>query len=295
MSKHTVSPPETTNHRLMSRMQHAFGTWIEVTLFAPGNLAANGLQAAHAAIQDIHLQTCPLNPESDLNRVNLYAWRRPVSVSPSTYRLLALARHIARKSDGLFDFTHGGCLVKEGQLPDHGFRNLDGAHAWDRVELLPRLRIRLKRPLVLNLADIARGFAVDAAVHAMLRHGITRGRVNAGSELRLFGTGTTPIVVHESGGTTSPIGAWSNTAIATSAGGLSSKDQARIPACMLVAGDCDGAACPHFRQCPRAWTVMAAEAWRADALTKVAARAPDAGRAARIARLGGQLIARNAR
>jgi thiamine biosynthesis lipoprotein len=38
------------------------------------------------------------------------------------------------------------------------------------------------------------------------------------------------------------------------------------------------------------WTVMARRAWRADALTKVAACVPDAQRAAAVARLGGCLV-----
>jgi thiamine biosynthesis lipoprotein len=271
------------------RMRPLLGTFVEIQARAPAVLAEAGIEAAFAAIVDVQRQMSFFDPDSDLSRINLHAWRRPVAVNPSTFRVLLLARHVARKSHGLFDFTVGGRLVRAGRLPDHGFKDLE-AEGWDAVELLPRLRVRLKRPVVLTLDGIAKGYAVDAAVQALLAHGVTRGVVNAGGDLRLFGPDALPIAVRETSGAISALGTFRNTAMATSAVGLSFEEQARFPSCIVTPTGCDGAACPHFNACPRAWTVVAGEAWRADALTKVAALAPEHERSQRIAQLGGRLI-----
>lgn len=271
------------------RMRPLLGTFVEIQATAPAPLATAGVDAAFATIAMLQAQMSFFDAESDLSRINRYAWKRPIAVSSSTFRVLCLARQVARQSQGLFDFTVGGRLVKAGRLPDHGFVSLD-EEGWDALELLPRLRVRLKRPVVLTLDGIAKGYAVDRAIETLIRQGVTRGVVNAGGDLRLFGPEPVPIAVREASGDIRPLGSFCNTAMATSAVGLSLEDQARFPSCIVMPHGCDGTACPHFSACPRAWTVMAGEAWRADALAKVAALAPDAERDARIARLGGRLI-----
>jgi thiamine biosynthesis lipoprotein len=270
-------------------MRPLLGTFVEITAYAPIELAEKGVAAAFAAIESVQRQMSFHDPESDLSRINLYAWHKPVSVNPSTFRVLSLARHIARKSEGLFDISIGGRLVAAGCLPDHGFRALNH-EGWDTLELLPRLRVQLRRPVIITLDGIAKGFAVDAAVQVLILHGITCGRVNAGGDLRVFGAQSTAIALRETSGALTPLGEWCNTAMATSAVGLSVDEQTRFPSCIVTPSGCDGRACPHFDHCPRAWTVSAGEAWRADALTKVAALAPQTERVACIARLGGRLI-----
>ncbi len=273
----------------LRRMRPMLGTFVEICAYASPAVAEAGVQAAFDAISYIQQQMSFHDPESGLSRVNLHAWRRPVCVNPATFRVLSLARHIARKSQGLFDFSVGGHLVQTGRLPDHGFHTLDHA-GWDALELLPRLQVRLKRPIIITLDGIAKGFAVDAAVQSLIAHGVTRGLVNAGGDLRLFGALPNAIAVREASGEITPMGTWSNTAIATSAVGLSTEEQMRFPSCIVRPNHCDGHACPHFNQCPQAWTVQAAETWRADALTKVAALAHPDQRRSCIARLGGRLI-----
>ena len=279
---------------MFRRMRPLLGTFVEIALAAPAARAEGAVAAAFAAIEQVQQQMSFHDADSDLSRINLYAWRRPVSVSPHVFRVLCHARHISRKSEGLFDMSIGARLVAAKRLPDHGFPSLD-AEGWDALELLPRLRIRLKRPVILTLDGIAKGYAVDCAVQALLAHGMTRGLVNAGGDLRLFGAAALPIAVREANGGITPLGEWKNTAMATSAVGLDVEESTRFPACIVTPQGCDGRACPHFNQCPRAWTVLAGEAWRADALTKVAALAQEHERAARIAQLGGRLIEHHAK
>jgi thiamine biosynthesis lipoprotein len=58
----------------------------------------------------------------------------------------------------------------------------------DFVQLLPENRVLFGNPAVkIDLGGIAKGFAVDRAVEALQRHGVTDGLVNAGGDLRIFG------------------------------------------------------------------------------------------------------------
>ncbi len=273
----------------LRRMRPLLGTFVDISVHAPAQLAHTAVAAAFAVIEDVQQQMSFHDADSDLSRINLLAHRRPVSVNPSTYRVLSLARHMARQSRGLFDFSVGGELVRAGRLPDHGFTSLHHA-GWESLHLLPRLRVRLKRPIIITLDGIAKGYAVDRAVQTLITHGVTRGVVNAGGDLRLFGALAAPVAVREASGNVRPLGVMSNTALATSAVGLSAETQMRFPSCIIQPTHCDGPSCPHFDRCPTAWTVQAREAWRADALTKVAALLRDDERQRWIARLGGRLL-----
>ncbi|MGD9888641.1 MAG: FAD:protein FMN transferase [Halothiobacillaceae bacterium] len=279
-----------SNIQPMRHTRPLLGSVVEIIAHAPPKLAEQALAAAFKTLSHIHQQMNFHDAESDISRINLYAWKRSVSISPSTLRALCLARQLARQSNGLFDFTTGGRLVREGRLPDHGFCDLY-ARGWDALVFLPRLRVRLKYPLVLNLDGIVKGYAVDQAVRILLTHGVTSGLVNAGGELRVFGKDEARIHLRESNGRMTTLGAWSNTAIATSAQALAVETPARIPLCMVEQGGCDGLACPHFMNCPHAWTtVVADEAWRASGLNTLAHAIPLKERAKRIAKLGGRLV-----
>jgi thiamine biosynthesis lipoprotein len=85
----------------------------------------------------------------------------------------------------LFDVTVAPVLIAEGLLPAVAAGDADGSHS--DVELLPMCRVLLRRPMLLDLGGIAKGFAVDQAIRALRRAGCSEGLVNAGGDLRRFG------------------------------------------------------------------------------------------------------------
>ncbi|MEW5839277.1 MAG: FAD:protein FMN transferase [Pseudomonadota bacterium] len=274
----------------MRHIRSLWGGHVEIVIKAPPGLAQRALAAAFETLSQIHRLSDFHDEQSDISRINLVAHKRPVSISPQTMTALCFARQLTRQSEGLFDLTAGGRLVREGRLPDHGFSDLY-ARGCDALLLLPRLRVRLKRPVVLTLDAIIKGYALDQAVRTLLSHGVASGLVNAGGELRLFGKVEERIQLREANGGCTSLGAWSNAALSTTARSLALESPARTPSCLMESGGCDGAACPHFMQCPHAWTtVVAKEAWRACGLNAVAHNIPLKERAARIAKLGGRLI-----
>ncbi len=260
------------------RSRPLLGTFVEIGATAGTPALDAAISAAFNAIEKVHRLMSFQDPASELSRLNASDgdW---VTLDPLTVRVLRLALAMTRASAGLFNCTVGGRLVAAGALPNHGGpMPLDCGHA-DDVELEGG-GARLRRPVRVTLDGVAKGFAVDLAVRTLRAHGIASGWVNAGGDIRVFGEAALPVHRREADGRLTPLGDLRGGAIATS----QTREQVgpRFPA-LIVSGD---------QGTPTAgvWTVLAAMAWRADALTKVAGLAPPSERAAMIARLGGYLV-----
>ncbi|HEX5055094.1 MAG TPA: FAD:protein FMN transferase [Gammaproteobacteria bacterium] len=264
------------------RMRPLLGTFVEIgaRIGAGGGAAANAaITAAFAGIETIQRLLSFHDPDSDLSRLN----RRPgdeIELHPLSLRVLRLARCFTRASGGLFNCTVGGALVRLGRLPDHGGPPpLDFGIA-DDIEIFPeRGSARLRRPLRITLDGIAKGYAVDHGVLILRRHGADSGWINAGGDLRVFGDMKLPVRRPEPDGGFTSFGELQLTALATSR--VQNIPDDRFPGFIVAAGS---DAPPKG-----VWSVLAAQAWRADALTKVAALAQDAAREALLNRLGGRL------
>jgi thiamine biosynthesis lipoprotein len=101
-------------------------------------------------------------------------------VHPATYEVLHAAQSIAEASGGIFDITTAG--------PHHSIGRRPGADAhWTDVQLADDYTVRFRKPLLIDVSGIAKGYAVDRAVAVLQHHGASRGAVNAGGDLRIFG------------------------------------------------------------------------------------------------------------
>jgi thiamine biosynthesis lipoprotein len=253
------------------RMRALMGTYVECG--AGGMRADAAIDAAFAALALAQTRWSFQDPGSELSRLN-GARGSALPLCPATLRLLRAARALMQASDGAFDCTVGGTLVAAGALPRHtDDAYLPRGNAGDIV--LGRGWASLQRPVLLTLDGIAKGYAVDLAVGAMRRAGAAHGWINAGGDVRVFGDLALPMQRREADGSMTPLGALRNGAMATSRAGVPDPD---FPAHIVGPST------------PGVWTVVARSAWRADALTKVAATAAPAQRAQRIAALGGALV-----
>ena len=262
------------------RMRPWLGTCVDVAACAHTRRSAErAIDAAFAAVKLAHARWSFHDPDSELSRVN----RSPghaVPVSATTARLLRLARSLMHASDGAFDFTVGGQLVDEGWLPDHGGARLPRGSTADLE--IGRDWARLVRPVRLTLDGIAKGFAVDLAVAALRRAGALGGCVNAGGDLRAFGDLTVPVLRRDESGRLVALGGLRDAAIATSGARDAMPGASPFPG--RIVGE------PSRPACAGTWTVLAGTAWRADALTKVAACTPADRRDATVHRLAGRLV-----
>ncbi len=152
------------------RAQPWLGTLVEVALPVSQASAAR-FDAAFAAIAQVHRRMHPRARGSDLLRIARRAHRAPVRVHAQTFAVLELAQRLWRDSGGRFDpaVSRRGAGLAALQLSR-------GRH------------VRCSAPLQLNLGGIAKGYAVDRAVDALRAAGVQAGLVNAGGDLRVFGS-----------------------------------------------------------------------------------------------------------
>jgi thiamine biosynthesis lipoprotein len=147
-----------------------------------------GLEQAFAAILHVQREMSFHDAGSTLSCINATAFTTPVTVEAKTFRVLRTARLLYSLSNGLFDPTIASHLQRAGFLPLSPGQTLTNC-SFDDVEFLHQKRIRFRQAGVrLDLGGIAKGFAVDEAVSALRRAGITSGLVNAGGDLRAFGS-----------------------------------------------------------------------------------------------------------
>jgi FAD:protein FMN transferase len=255
------------------RMRPLLGTFVEVS--AQGPAAAAAVDAALRSLEDSQRRWSLQDEASELSALNRSGGAR-VPLARSTLRLLRLACALQRRSGGGFDCTVGGLLsdARGRWLPRGTPDDLEIGDGW----------ARLRRPLRITLDGIAKGYAVDRAIAALRGAGAVAGWINAGGDLRVFGAHALPVHRREADGRLTPLGLLRNAAVATSGvRPAGAPPDARHPAEILAPAG--------RRAAPGCWSVLASSAWRADALTKVAATAPAAQRHARVAELGGRLLA----
>lgn len=170
-------------------------------------------------------------------------------------------------------------MISLGVLPNHdGFETIAVGVA-DDLEIQGRF-VRLKRPIKITLDGIAKGYAVDAAVKVMKSMGVRSGWVNAGGDLRVFGSIQLPVQRREISGMFTNLGSFSNAAIATSS--VSDRMDPSFPGAIVGAD----AQQPNLG----CWTVVAKSTWLADAFTKVAALASGEQLQQMLTQLGCQLF-----
>ena len=174
-------------------MRPAMGTLVHVSASGPDATAAQrAVDAALATVERIERLMSFHDPGSELSRLNREAGRTPQTVHPWTWSVLRRALRVAEASDGLFDITVAPLLVREGLLPGTVDASLE-CGKWQHIVLMPDRKVFLARPMLLDLGGIAKGFAVDRAIHELRREGCTQGTVNAGGDLRRFGPIPQPI------------------------------------------------------------------------------------------------------
>ena len=251
----------------LRRARPLLGTFVEIRLAAPDTATAErALRAGFAAVARVQRLMSYHEAASDVARLNRLSARRPVAVHPWTAAVLRRAVQLHRVSDGLFDITVAPALARGGWLPANRARGADpGATAAD-IEFLPGSRVRFRRPLLIDLGGIAKGYAVDRAVSALRRHGALSGIVNAGGDLRVFGPAweTVHVRAPDAPGEFTPLVQLRDSALATSAHYFAARRQGgRLCAPVID----PRTAAPS--SAARSVTVQAPECWLADALCKV--------------------------
>jgi thiamine biosynthesis lipoprotein len=180
------------------RARPLLGTLVEISLSGNDtNALHESANAAFEAIASVHEIMSFHLPDSDVSRVNNSAVGRAVQIDPRTWRVIELANEISLASGGVFDITVGGEMMARGNLPGKLRRQPDRDASYRDIELLADSHVRIRRPLVIDVGGIAKGYAVDCAVGVLREMAVSSGCVNAGGDLRAFGEETVPVEVRD--------------------------------------------------------------------------------------------------
>ena len=177
-----------TNRQIeVRRCRPLLGTFVEIQAVGTNVAKLEGaVEAAFLAIADVHRLMSFHDPESDVSRMNRDAYHEAVRIHPWTWQVLKTAQEFSRNTDGIFDVTIAAQLSKWNYLPKNGARF--GRVSWRDIILRTSGHVRFRRPLLLDLGGIAKGFAVDRAVELLQGKRVAAGIVNAGGDLRVFGS-----------------------------------------------------------------------------------------------------------
>jgi thiamine biosynthesis lipoprotein len=255
----------TNRQNEVRRCRPLLGTFVEIQ--ASGINAArldHAIEAAFLAIARVHRLMSFHDPESELSRINREALCEWVRVHPWTWRVLKCAQEFSRRSNGIFDITMARQLVEWNYLPRHDASI--GSGSWRDIVLEDNCQVRFRKPVVVDLGGIAKGFAVDRAVKALEHNGVRAAIVNAGGDLRAFGRASRLVHLRRPAAPTRAGGAVKlcNRAMATSGIYFACKKKRCRRVSPLVAGD-TGRAVRELISV----TVGAADCMTADALTKI--------------------------
>jgi thiamine biosynthesis lipoprotein len=200
------------------------------------------IDAAFEAVASVQTCLSRFEPLSDIAAFHALEPGRWMVVRPHTAVVLAAAQRLQRDSGGRFDVSLGS--ARDGWL-------LDGC----------RLQ-RRSAAAALDLGGIGKGYAVDAAVEAMQALGCESGWVNAGGDLRTFGSAHLTLLLRdEASGGVRPFATLCDGSFATSHFSRNSRS-------CLAEGSADGAGVRHV-------SVASPRCMWSDALTKVVAASGD--------------------
>ncbi|MBF7687566.1 FAD:protein FMN transferase [Acinetobacter sp. EC24] len=226
------------------------------------------ISQAYQVIESVQSLMSFHDKNSALNQLNATAHTTVVQTHPWIYAVLQRAQKIHHYSDGLFDCSIAPILVDYGFLPTHqSHNNTNNQWATQKdVILLSQNRVQFKSPLSLDLGGIAKGFAVDLALHCLRQHHIKHVVINAGGDLRVMGDFEEAIYIRNpvQPSQVKYLGSLSNGAIATSGSYFATKMYHQQQVSHLID--------PLTQQSvvtDQSFTVLAPQAWLADALTKV--------------------------
>src|SRR4051812_12539134 len=167
--------PMTSDPGITCRLRPLLGTFVAIEVPSESPDAVATIEAAFMAISRVEELMHPSRPGSDLVRIAAAAAGAETLVDPWTFEVLQLAQQLNLQSGGAFD----PCLpLAPGRMRDLELRTL---------------KVTRHQRVALDLGGIAKGFAVDRAVDVLQQRGAASGLVNAGGDLRVFGSTTRTI------------------------------------------------------------------------------------------------------
>ena len=183
--------------KLYRQSRFLLDTVVDLMVVSPSERHAHeAMEAAYAEMSRIEALLTRYDDDSQIARINKRAGSEMVLVDREVQEILQRSLHYAVRTDGLFDITIGALIDLWGI-------GTDREHVPDSEELQRTLQyvdytyleipedggVRLRFPEVtLDLGGIAKGYSIDRAIEILRSYTITSALLNAGGDIRGFGT-----------------------------------------------------------------------------------------------------------
>jgi thiamine biosynthesis lipoprotein len=184
-----ATPDEYAETRLL------MGTTVEIKVEADHKTAAQkAVAGAFAEIARLEAIFSVYNPNSEISLLNKNG---SGTVSPEVIAMVQRARHFSELSGGAFDISVLPMIElwrqakKNDKLPEAAeIAERLKVIGWQNIQVqAAQKRIAFAKPgMKLDFGGIVKGYAVDQAVSILKKEGIRTGMVNAGGDLRCFGS-----------------------------------------------------------------------------------------------------------
>jgi thiamine biosynthesis lipoprotein len=186
--------------REFRQARYIMGTIVEIVVAAPHKHTAERAMAhGFQALRQVEQRMSIYQSTSALSHINRLAADTWVPLEADLLTVIAAALDVARQSDGALDVTvlplmqlwgfvqHAGRVPTASEiaatLPLVDYRHVQRDPAHSTIHFT-------RKGMGLDLGGIAKGFAVDNALQALLAQGVSRAIVNAGGDL--FAMGAAP-------------------------------------------------------------------------------------------------------
>jgi thiamine biosynthesis lipoprotein len=172
----------------------AMGTRFRIVLYASdATQAERAARAAFERVKELDRLLSDYRDDSEAARVSGASGSGEfTAVSTDTWRVLALSQSFAELSDGAFDPTVGPVVAlwrrarRQGEVPDDArLSEALGRVGWRALELDAATRAArlVHSGMKLDFGGIAKGYALDAALDELARHGVDRALVDGGGDV----------------------------------------------------------------------------------------------------------------
>ncbi|MBS3814242.1 FAD:protein FMN transferase [Candidatus Bipolaricaulota bacterium] len=181
----------------VTQTRPAMGTFVEITAGGEKKKKVKNLiNKAYEKIIDVDKTMSVHKDNSPVHNLN-NPGNKKINLRPNTLQVLEEAQNISRLTDGSFDITSGPLLdlwgFYDGKLsvpsPDDLKQALNLVD-YQKLTLEPSSGTATlpDRNGKIDLGGIAKGYAVDKAVEVLKNGGVQSGLVNAGGDIRAFGS-----------------------------------------------------------------------------------------------------------
>ena len=135
-------------------------------------------------------------PNSEVSGINQNAGRNPSLVSDDVFAVLQRSIHFSKISKGTFDVTVGAISQlwdftgEEPKIPDRDTIEENLEHVgYEKIRIDDEQHVVLSDSgMAIDFGGIAKGYAVDRAIHILKERGVTSSLVDAGGDIGLLGS-----------------------------------------------------------------------------------------------------------